>query len=170
MIQSIAMAARFLPRARDRGRGATFTVTLHLADDDVASKEFSVTTEPDNQDQPIRILLVDDHEDTRVMYARILKRSGYEVQSASNYTDALRFSENNHFDIIISDLGLPDGNGHDLMRQIRQREPSAKGIALSGYGMESDVERSMEAGFEVHLTKPVEYTALVEAMQRVLAK
>jgi CheY-like chemotaxis protein len=59
------------------------------------------------------------------------------------------------FDLMISDLGLPDGTGHDLMRQLIARKRGVKAIALSGYGMEDDVQRSRDAGFIEHLTKPV---------------
>jgi CheY-like chemotaxis protein len=74
--------------------------------------------------------------------------------------------EADHFDLLISDLGLPDGNGRDLMRQAKKKN-SILGIALSGYGMESDVRASMEAGFAEHLTKPVNIVQLQEAIRRV---
>jgi CheY-like chemotaxis protein len=69
-------------------------------------------------------------------------------------------------DLLISDLGLPDGNGRELIRQA-QRKHAIRGIALSGYGMESDVKASLEAGFAEHLTKPVNIVQLQEAIQRV---
>jgi HPt (histidine-containing phosphotransfer) domain-containing protein len=69
--------------------------------------------------------------------------------------------------LLISDLGLPDGSGHDLMRQLRQRGHSFPGIALSGYGQEEDIQRSREAGFAAHLTKPASHEAVVEAIAAV---
>ena len=71
------------------------------------------------------------------------------------------------FDVLVSDLGLPDGTGYDLMKQIRHR-PEIKGIALSGYGMEEDVRQSSEAGFAEHLVKPVDLAKLRGAIDRAL--
>lgn len=148
------------------GRGATFTISLKLATKEESPRSITSAPAPDAGDEPIRILLVDDHEDTRVMYARILKRQGHDVYTASNCADALKLSSSTEFDVLVSDLGLPDGHGHDLMRQMRERGP-VKGIALSGYGMENDLERSKDAGFAMHLTKPVEFPTLMEAIRMV---
>ena len=71
------------------------------------------------------------------------------------------------FDLVISDVGLPDGSGLELMRELRDRYSITKGICLSGFGMESDIERSMEAGFEVHLIKPVNIERLAEILREV---
>jgi CheY-like chemotaxis protein len=71
------------------------------------------------------------------------------------------------FDLLLSDLGLPDGSGHDLMRQLRERQYTFPGIALSGYGQGEDVQRSLEAGFAAHLTKPASRATVMEAVAAV---
>ena len=80
---------------------------------------------------------------------------------------ARSLAKENRFDVAICDLGLPDGRGYDLMRELKG-EFSLPGIALSGYGMENDIQQSFEAGFSAHLTKPVELAALEEAIQRTV--
>ena len=81
---------------------------------------------------------------------------------------ALESASSKNFDLMISDLGLPDGSGLDLVRELRRRGSKLKAIALSGYGREEDVKRSREAGFDAHLTKPVEVDTLIEAVEKVI--
>lgn len=147
-----------------RGRGATFTVELP------AHEPASVSTEPANLTpesapprQMLRILLVDDHEATRRTLARLLRRRGHIVATADDLAGARKIAAGEHFDLFISDLELPDGNGCDLMREFAATG-GPPGIALSGYGMEHDIERSLAAGFRAHLIKPVD----MEALDRVL--
>jgi CheY-like chemotaxis protein len=90
------------------------------------------------------------------------------VTWASTFATALEAVEADNFDLLISDLGLPDGNGRELMRQAHKKH-SIRGIALSGYGMESDIKASLEAGFAEHLTKPVNIVQLQESIQRVIS-
>jgi CheY-like chemotaxis protein len=75
--------------------------------------------------------------------------------------------ESAQFDVLLSDIGLPDGSGHDLMKQARQRQPTVRGIAFSGFGMEEDLRRSKEAGFDYHLTKPVDFQILRESLAKL---
>jgi len=147
-------------------RGATFRVSLPLS-----------SMQPEAQTQkraPVaarmarRILLVEDHEDTATSMKMLLEASGYEVENAGDAAQALRVIDSNRFDLLISDLGLPDKSGLELMAELRQRGNNLKGIALSGYGREEDVRRSQEAGFFRHLTKPVDADALVEAVAKML--
>jgi signal transduction histidine kinase len=114
---------------------------------------------------PLRLLLVEDHADTREAMADLLRALGHEVTVAESLGSALSAAEaqGGRFDLVISDLGLPDGTGLDLMRELSGRY-GLKGIALSGYGMEEDVLRSREAGFSKHLTKPVDMQALKAAI------
>jgi CheY-like chemotaxis protein len=110
-----------------------------------------------------RILVVDDHGDTLRSMKLLLSRLGYEVLAADNMSDALRIAEEQHFDILLSDIGLPDGSGLELLKRIRQwRDVPA--LALSGFGMDEDVERSRDAGFSDHLTKPVSIDRLQAAI------
>ena len=110
-----------------------------------------------------RILVVDDHEDTLRSMKLLLRRLGYEVLAAENMSDALRIAEEEQFDILLSDIGLPDGSGLELLRRIRQRR-DVPALALSGFGMDEDVERSRDAGFAEHLTKPVSIDRLQAAI------
>ncbi|ELR21822.1 response regulator receiver domain containing protein [Acanthamoeba castellanii str. Neff] len=101
--------------------------------------------------------------------SRLLQqRLGYQVFVASTVKDALDVAEREQgkFDLVISDIGLPDGTGLQLMKVLRENY-RLKGIALSGYGMEEDVKRSKTAGFEVHLTKPVNFSSLTAAIHRL---
>ena len=95
----------------------------------------------------MRTLLVEDHEDTNRSLTNLLRRRGYHVHSALNFQSALELSEKEDFDVLVSDLGLPDGNGIDLMRKISSKQPLV-GIALTGFGMEADILRSREVGFQ----------------------
>lgn len=110
-----------------------------------------------------RILVVDDHEDTLRSMTLLLRRLGYEVLPADNMCDALRIAEKEPFDILLSDIGLPDGSGLELLQRIRQRR-KVPALALSGFGMDEDIERSREAGFSDHLTKPVSIDRLRAAI------
>jgi CheY-like chemotaxis protein len=90
------------------------------------------------------------------------------VKTAETVADALRAFEAEAFDLLLSDLGLPDGSGNDLMRHLRLRRRIA-GVALSGFGLDRDVQESKAAGFAEHLTKPVHPERLLEVVARVLA-
>jgi CheY-like chemotaxis protein len=109
------------------------------------------------------VLVVDDHDDTLRSMRMLLTRLGYEVLAAENMTDALRIAREQHFDILLSDIGLPDGSGLELLRQIRAIR-NVPALALSGFGMDEDIERSQEAGFADHLTKPVSIDRLQAAI------
>lgn len=114
------------------------------------------------------ILLVEDHDDTARVMARLLNLSGFDVHTAGTVTSAIRLCEQKKFDLLISDVGLPDGTGYDLMREILNRRCTSKGIAVSGYGSEEDVQLSLSAGFSLHLVKPVAFDTLHEAIMRVI--
>lgn len=109
------------------------------------------------------VLVVDDHDDTLRSMRMLLTRLGYEVLAAENMTEAMRIAREQHFDILLSDIGLPDGSGLDLLRQIRAIR-HVPALALSGFGMDEDIERSHEAGFADHLTKPVSIDQLQAAI------
>jgi CheY-like chemotaxis protein len=117
-------------------------------------------------DNRCRILVVEDHLDTLRSMKLLLTRLGYHVLSAENMTDALQLAEDEPFDILLSDIGLPDGSGLDLIRRIRQTR-NVPALALSGFGMEEDVQRSREAGFADHLTKPVSLDRLQSAISEL---
>ncbi|MDB6167801.1 MAG: domain S-box [Verrucomicrobia bacterium] len=112
----------------------------------------------------LRLLLVEDHDATLQVLARLLGGIGHRVTSARSLAEALEAAGKDRFDLVISDLGLPDGTGDELMMKLRELY-GLKGVALSGYGMEDDLVRSREAGFVAHLIKPVDFGQL----RRVIA-
>jgi signal transduction histidine kinase/CheY-like chemotaxis protein len=116
-----------------------------------------------------RVLLVEDHPDTARMMGRLLRGCGCDVRTAESVQEAVSAAEAGPFDLLISDLGLPDGTGLDLPARLRQDHPAYRfvAIALSGYGMEDDLRRSREAGFAAHLTKPVSFEAVETALRRL---
>jgi CheY-like chemotaxis protein len=100
--------------------------------------------------------------------ARLLTNRGHEVASAENVEQALKLARTFDYDLVLADLGLPDGSGLELMTELRQLRPDCRGIALSGYGMECDIQRSHQAGFDIHLTKPIELAALQGALCQLI--
>jgi signal transduction histidine kinase len=114
----------------------------------------------------LRVLLVEDHRDTAEQLTRLLKRAGHNVSCAASVKEALERGHNGGFDILISDLGLPDGSGYELMRDLA-RTQHIPGIALSGFGMKEDVENSIAAGFSRHFTKPVDWQELQTEILKV---
>jgi Response regulator containing CheY-like receiver, AAA-type ATPase, and DNA-binding domains len=114
----------------------------------------------------LRLLIVEDHADTATMLKKLLERSGHTVQTAGDVASALKLAARETFDLLISDVGLPDASGYALMREVAARY-NLRGVAMSGYGMDEDVRKSMEAGFSAHLVKPVDITALEQTIQRL---
>jgi CheY-like chemotaxis protein len=153
-----------------RGQGSTFTLSLPC---DRVTAEIPDAREPEIENpkpkiQNLRILLVEDHADTAEAMADLLFLNGHQVSTAGSVAEALTLvaSADGAFDFVISDLGLPDGSGLDLMRELSARH-GLRGIALSGYGMEEDIRQSLEAGFLKHLTKPVDLPALQATLREV---
>jgi CheY-like chemotaxis protein len=96
-----------------------------------------------------------------------LQASGYHVTTAESVKTALQAVAQEGFDLLVSDIGLPDGSGVDLIRQLREKGHNLPSIALSGYGMQQDIERSRAAGFQVHLIKPVSPQQLQSAIDQL---
>jgi signal transduction histidine kinase/CheY-like chemotaxis protein len=115
-----------------------------------------------------RVLLVDDHHDTCIGMKRMLERRGYEITVAHSADQAAEKVRTQQFDLLISDIGLPDRSGYDLMREVRLNN-NLPGIALSGFGTEQDVKQARAAGFSEHLTKPINFERLERAIQNVLS-
>lgn len=157
--------------AQSEGRnfGSTFTVTFPVIALEEAKKsnqeDFSLSVPAVIESK--RILLVEDHPPTREVLARLLTKRRHTVKAAGSISEALLHAATETFDIVITDLGLPDGNGSELFEKLIKEAPHLVGIALTGYGMEDDVERSKCAGFQAHLTKPVGIQILEEALARV---
>ncbi len=151
-----------------RGKGATFTIELPLRpgpgtpdgdrDDSRLSKNRLT-----RQVGRLSILLVEDHEPTRDALTRLLLRRQHSVAVATTAEEACTLAKKATFDLVISDIGLPDNNGFDLMRELNQRY-HLTGIALTGYGSEKDIAAGKDAGFFTHLTKPIRIEALDAAL------
>ena len=124
--------------------------------------------EGDDSKRKPRILLVDDHPDTLESMIELLTEMGFDVEPARSVSSALAIDMGS-VDLIVSDIGLPDGSGLDLMRELQANGRGRPAIALSGFGMESDVRASKEAGFDLHLTKPVDFEALFDAIRTLNA-
>jgi signal transduction histidine kinase/ActR/RegA family two-component response regulator len=162
-----------------KNRGATFIVTLAAVatpaiataapetkrPNDGASR---VKTAPEKGTGP-RVLVVDDHVDTCTGMKLMLERRGYRVTVAHTADQAVEKTEHEDFDLIVSDIGLPDRSGYELMKELGTTK-GLRGIALSGFGMETDVSRARTAGFSEHLTKPINFDRLDEAIQTLLAE
>jgi signal transduction histidine kinase/ActR/RegA family two-component response regulator len=150
------------------GTGSTFSIELPVSRErtPVAREALVDRARHEPPGERKRLLVVEDHAATRASLVRMMERRGYEVRSAQSLTQARELVETGTFDLVLSDLGLPDGSGHELMRELRDRS-GIPGIALSGFGMETDVLESRAAGFVAHLTKPVTAQALDAALERV---
>src|SRR6059058_4352508 len=156
-----------------KDQGSTFSVELNTV-------LAPVGRDGDGEDQPVdrepkqfvpryrRVLLVDDHYDTCIGMKRMLERHGYEITVAHTAEQAVEKVRTEEFDLLISDIGLPDRSGYDLMREVRLNN-DLPGIALSGFGSEQDVNQAREAGFAEHLTKPVSFERLEKTIQSLLS-
>ncbi len=160
-----AQSASLTAESGGQGRGATFRLELPMLDGQVAapapvpapSRAFAVERR--------RVLLVEDHIDTLRAARSLLSELACEVVVASSVREALAAARTQGFDLVVSDLGLPDGNGLELMTHLRERY-GLSGIAVTGYGMEEDIRRSLSAGFVDHLVKPITFARLESAIDR----
>jgi len=153
-----------------RGKGATFRIRFPMAAPPGQSEFSAPAAARQRPEHPLRILLVEDHGITAKIIGMILTADGHTVDTAGDIATALQLVENHpDFDLLISDLGLPDGSGHDLLRKLRHCRYRFPAIALSGYGGEEDIRQSLGAGFAAHLTKPASRERLMEAIATVTA-
>ncbi len=153
-----------------RGRGTSILMRLPLARASGSrspagdGREASAAPFATSPAQPCRVLMVEDHLPTARVLEKLLAARHYTVFVATGMTDALKIAGREQFDAIISDIGLQDGDGCELMVELRRSRPDLPGIALTGYGMDEDVERSRAAGFHAHLTKPINVRDLERAL------
>jgi signal transduction histidine kinase/CheY-like chemotaxis protein len=158
-----------------KDRGATFIVTLEtvaspaavLAEGDKKPSRGAEGKATKEKKPERRVLVVDDHLDTCTGMKMMLERRGYRVTVAHSADQAVERTRDEEFDLVISDIGLPDRSGYDLMRELSTTK-GLRGIALSGFGMENDVSRARAAGFSEHLTKPINFDRLEESIQNLL--
>ena len=162
-----------------QGAGATFRVELPASENTfplitdgsrvIENGDRLSRVSEQRQATPLRLLLVEDNEPTLAVLERLLTRAGHSVTTAMTVAGALATAAGPvRFDAVISDVGLPDGTGFDLMEKL-QITYGLRGIALSGYGMDEDLRRSREAGFAMHLTKPIDFAQLEQALTMLMA-
>jgi DNA-binding response OmpR family regulator len=108
----------------------------------------------------MNILIVEDHQDTRRVLSTLLERADHEVITANGVTDALQLLENMRVNVLLSDLGLPDGDGLDLVTKAKRLQPKLKAIALTGRESMADYREGQKAGFDHYLTKPFDFHEL----------
>lgn len=114
-------------------------------------------------------LVVDDVADVTEMLAVVLTHAGYSVVTASSAPAALKAARERQFDVIISDIGMPEMNGYQLAREVRQLPgyETVPMVAVTGYSMFDDKERSTNAGFNAHMTKPIDPRALLDLIEQL---
>ena len=148
------------------GKGSTFTIDLPAVAAGADSRDSGYVSEGGGPSRQMRLLVVEDHMDTARTLGRMLARMGYVVKTTHSVASALELAAQEPFDLLISDLGLPDATGYELMKRIRGFS-SLKGIAMSGFGMDEDIRKSREVGFSEHLVKPLDVSRLQQAIRRV---
>jgi signal transduction histidine kinase/CheY-like chemotaxis protein len=154
--------------SRGRGFGSTFTIELPLRfskllpSAPVVKSRWALGMKQDHNS--IRVLFVEDDPESRAAVHRLLVARGLNVTSVGTMAEAVRLGTLHSFDLLITDIGLPDGNGLDLLKVLARQSPRIKGIALSGYGSESDRNLSRSSGFAIHLVKPIGIETLEAAL------
>jgi len=162
-----AHGGRITAHSGGRDQGTTFIVEFAVHVPATAERAES-PREPVPAAGGLRVLLVEDHDGTRKAMLRLLAAMGHQATAAGSMKEALQAAEAGTFDLVVSDIGLPDATGLVLIRRLRelfaQRGDNVRAIAVSGYGMDSDIRASREAGFDAHLTKPVSPDQLAQAI------
>jgi CheY-like chemotaxis protein len=114
----------------------------------------------------LHILVVENHRDTLDAMKMFLDLKGHSTATAGTMQSALAIAAESEFDLVITDIGLPDGDGWELIRQLRERGP-VRAVAMSGYGWKEDLEKSRVAGFEAHLLKPLKIAELENVLRKM---
>ena len=114
----------------------------------------------------LQILVVEDHGETRRILTGLLGHFGHSISAADNVQSALAFVRAKHFDAIVSDLALPDGSGCDVIREAKRRQ-HLTGVALTANAEDDDIARGRDAGFDYHLTKPIDFAQLRDVLRHI---
>ncbi len=157
-------SGRIWAESAGRNQGATFHLELPLAESSAAENTIAPPVSSATV-RPLRILLVEDHEDTRNVLVRLITRWGHSLKAAASVAEAGEAIAGGVFDMLLSDVGLPDGTGHDVVTAWRGKF-DGPAVAMSGFGMEADLARTKAAGFADHLVKPVSVESLRELFTR----
>jgi CheY-like chemotaxis protein len=147
--------------------GATFTIVLPTT---MPRPEAAAPARQAGPQQAgvLNVLLIEDHEDTAEVMSQLIRGLGHEVAVAGSVADALAYAARTRFDLVLSDVGLPDGTGVDFIHSFRKTS-DAPAIALTGFGTDDDVRRCLDAGFTAHLTKPVNFEQLERLIEQANA-
>jgi PAS domain S-box-containing protein len=152
------------------GKGSKFVVTLTATGGTAPPYPALSNDNTESTGRTLKVLLVEDHADSAYVLGRLLDRGGHNVRTVGTVEAAKQAFAEEVPDMLISDLGLPDASGLDLIRYVRATYGDRfAAIALSGYGMEADIRKSMDAGFQAHVTKPVSFFKLEAAIQKIIA-
>ncbi len=115
----------------------------------------------------VHILIVEDHPDTRVILLKLLVRCGHDVAAAETVKEALLLLDTFRFDVLVSDIGLPDGSGLELVVEAKRRQRLKQTVALTAFGTEDDRNRGLRAGYDYYLTKPLDFRRLQSVLAEV---
>ena len=160
----VAHGGSLTAKSEGIGQGSTFVAVLPTATaDETETPSVDARPRETRHHRRLNILIVEDHDDTAQTLRQALVTRGHRVRVAAGVGAALLEAATDPCELLISDIGLPDGTGVDLLRQI-QPSPTVGAIAMSGFGMEEDLVRSRNAGFTRHLTKPVDFRLLEETI------
>lgn len=152
-------------QSEGEGKGAMFRIELPLLELRRAEEPaMGASPKARSKGEPLRILLVEDHTDTALLMETILSSWGHSIKVAHTAAEAERSANDSPFDLLITDLGLPDKSGLELMHSMKSQLGEIRAIALTGYGRGEDMERTKEAGFVGHLTKPID----IDDLKRVI--
>src|SRR6266567_3622286 len=168
-----AHGGRIRVQSSGKNQGAIFTVELNTVERPIEWDGYGEDRPADRKPDVAvashrRVLLVDDHHDTCLGMKRMLEHRGYQITIAHSAEQAVEKVRTQEFDLLISDIGLPDRSGYELMREVRLNK-RLPGIALSGFGSEEDVNQAREAGFAEHLTKPINFERLEKTIQSLIS-
>jgi PAS domain S-box-containing protein len=160
-------------RAESKGPGCGSTFTISFPEAHAPARTSAQTAAPAapprSDPSSLHVLVVEDHEDTARVLEKVLRQMGHEVEACSTVATACQKLQERQFDVILTDIGLPDGSGIDFIKAARGicQTPA---VALTGYGTAEDIDKCLQAGFEEHLTKPIDIDRLQKALSRILAK
>ena len=121
-----------------------------------------------NSGRRLRILVVEDHSDTLQALSRLLSHFGHEISLADSVQTALNIIDSKEFDVLLCDIALPDGSGYDVIAEAKRKRP-VKAVALTGFSATEDIERGKKAGFDFHLSKPVDFHELRAVLGQIAA-
>jgi DNA-binding response OmpR family regulator len=127
-------------------------------------------TDPDRPVGGLEILVVEDNPDILRYLVLLLEQAGHRARAAATLAQALDAASRGPVDVLVSDIGLPDGSGHELLRHLRDDRPRLPAVAISGFGSDDDVRHSLDAGFSAHLIKPLDFRRLSAAIRNALTE